>query len=363
MAIVDIPGYYWPYVVNCNSVAPAYTAGTLNASGDRYAFIVQCPKAGTLDKFEWRTGTVGNNPDNGLRMSFQAVSATTGHPDTTPVEYRDITGSFSATTWQVPGLMTNDGTDGGVKRVVTKGELLACVIDFVSFTASDTIQIATLRHDIQTQGLGQISDGSSGSYSKLTSAAPVMALKYNDGTYAHFGPQPYWPISAINTYTYNSGSTPDEYAQKFSLLAPVRVAGVWLYTDAENDFDIVLYDSGSSALATFSVDKDWRGSTNGMVLEVRFSSSISLDAGSTYRLAVKPGASSTSVYGLQCPSSSYMTAMPWGSSSNVLSTRTDAGAWTDDAGSDEQLFCGLIIDGIDDGTGSGGGGGSFAFVG
>ena len=122
MAIVSVPPYFWPPILTCNNVAPAYSSGTLNASADKYAFIVQCPKAGTLDTFEWRTGAVTNNPDNGIRCSFQTVDATTGYPDGVQDQYRDITGTISANTWQVPGLITSDGTDVGTKRTATHHE-------------------------------------------------------------------------------------------------------------------------------------------------------------------------------------------------------------------------------------------------
>jgi hypothetical protein len=50
----------------------------LNASGERITCIVQAPKAGTLDWFEYRTSTVVDNPNNGMRSSFQAVDPAAG---------------------------------------------------------------------------------------------------------------------------------------------------------------------------------------------------------------------------------------------------------------------------------------------
>lgn len=365
MAITNIPPYFWPMPLSQAGAAPNYTAmGAMNASGDRVGFVVQCPKAGTLDKFEVRIGAVTNNPDNGIRFSFQTVDVTNGNPDGTQDQYRDYVTALSGSTWTAPGLMTSDGTDGGVKRTVTRGEWIACVIDFVSFVASDSFTVSTLRTDtISLGGISYQADGSAGTYTKgATTAIPVLALKYDDGTYAQFAPDQVWPLSAINTYTFNSGSTPDEYALKFQFPAPVRVRGAWVMVDMDNNFDVVLYNSASAAQTTMAVDKDIRQGSGTLInpYYVFFDTSISLTASTNYRLAIKPGASNISVYGLACPSSSYLGSMPAGSNA-VLSTRTDAGAWTDSTA--EQLYAGLIIDGIDDGVSAGGSGGSFPFVG
>lgn len=347
-------------------VAPNFTAtGAMNASGDRVAFIVRCPKAGTLDKFEVRTGTVSNNPDNGIRYSFQSVDATTGNPDTSVDQFRDITAAHASNTWQTPGLITSDGTDTGTKRTVSRGEYVACVMDFVSFTASDSISYSTLRADApDIGGASWSADGSSGTYAKGSrSFRPILALKYDDGTYAHFGHDNVWPVSAINTYLYNSANaTADERGIKFNFPVPVQVRGAWFYVDMDADWDCVLYDNASSVLASVTADKDFRQGSGAVVAPyfVLFSSSISCSANTDYRIIAKASASANSWYSLSAPSSSYMSAMPWGTY-GVSTRRVDAGSWTD--ATDEQMLCGLILDGFDNGAGGAGSGGSFAFVG
>lgn len=366
MAITTFGNLFWPMPYAAAGVAVNFTAtGTMNASGDRVGFIVQCPKAGTLDKFEVRTGTVGNNPDNGIRYSFQDLDAS-GNPDTVVDQFRDITSAISTGTWQTPGLITSDGTDTGTKRTVTQGQWIACVMDFVSFVASDSLSYATLRSDtISIGGISYVADGSAGSYTKgSTSYFPILALKYDDGTYANFGPDQVWPVQTINTYTYSSGTVAaDERGMKFSLPVPVRVKGAWFHIDMDNDWEVVLYDSGSSVLESLSIDKDYRQGTGALVnpYYVYFDTAVSLSASTDYRIIAKPGASTISLYGLQAPGSAYMSAMPQ-STYGVATRRVDAGAWTD--ATDEQILCGLILDGFDNGAGGGGGsGGSFTFVG
>jgi hypothetical protein len=365
MAMVDVTPFFWPAPMTQNNVAPNITAmGAMNASGDRVAIIVECPKAGTLDKFEFFSGTVSNTPDNGIRCSFQTIAPTTGNPDGTQDQFRDILAGLTSATWMVPGLITSDGTDTGAKRTVSRGELVGCVVDFVSFVASDTYQVATVRTNTYMQGRNYNADGSSGAYTKgTTTSMPIVALKYDDGSYAVFAPDFVLPITGFNTFTFNSGSTPDERALKFSFAGPVRVRGAWIMCDLDNDTDVVLYDSdGSTVLATATIDKDLRFGSATTICPVQFSfpSSVSLAASTNYYLSIKPGASSISAYSLQFPGTAYLAASPWGANA-IMSTRTDAGAWSDET--DEQLYAGLIIDGIDNGAGGGGGGGTRGYVG
>lgn len=363
MGMVTVPQHFFPVPPfgQADTAANFTAMGTMNASGDRVAWVFQCPKAGTLDQCEIRIGTNTNNPDNGIRISFQDLNAS-GDPDGGQDQFRDFTSALSSGLWVTPGLMTSDGTDTGVKRTVTRGQWLAVVIDFVSFVASDAFSIAALRTDqITIGGLCYSDDGTTGSYVKGSSSlSPVLALKYDDGSYAEFA-WPCWAVSSINTFNYSSGSTPDERANKFVPNAPMRVCGAWFYIDANADYDIVLYDSGSSVLASKTVDKDYgRGGTPIGPMPVLFDTAVSLSAGSTYRIAHKPSASASIIYSYVCPGAAYINALPWGSLAAVMSTRTDGGSWSDSTA--EQLLGGLIIDGRDDGTG-GGGGGTRAYVG
>jgi hypothetical protein len=64
-----------------------------------------------------------------------------------------------------------------------------------------------------------------------------------------------------------------------------------------------------------------------------------------YRLALKPtSATSIKLPTLVLPSSTYQQCLP-GGSDFVSSTRTDAGAWSDDAAS--RPLMGLILDGVE----------------
>jgi hypothetical protein len=313
----------------------------LNAN-DRVAMVVQVPKSGTLDWFEWRTGAVSNNPDNGMRQSFQDISATNGHPDGVVDQYRDITGTFSANAWQVPsGTMTDTGADGGTKRTVTKGDWLGCVIDFVSFVALDQIQISTITTPL-VHNFAWISDASTGTYAKLANG-PVMALRYSDGTYAEFF-APVLPALTFTTNTYGNGSTPDERALRFTVPAACRCAGIWFYGAMASDCDAILYDSSSNVLTSISLDVDRRTDTNTRNHVAYFATPVNLTANTVYRMALKPTTASTiTTYDIDVNAGALMACME-GGSSWYSSTRTDAGAWTDTQTSRPTI--GILIDAI-----------------
>lgn len=335
--------------------------GPINASGDRIGFVFRAPKTGTLHSFECYASVVTNNPDNGVRLSFQDVSATTGMPDTTQDQYRDFTGTAGTINvgWVTPtGPLTSDGTDNGSKRSVTKGDLVACVVDFINFAASDAISFR--------QGVGSGTadrsfypvDGSGGTWTKVTStSAMCLLVKYDDGSYVDMGN---WsgPWTTVTDTSYASNSTPDERGIRFTAPVAMRVTGGWARIDPTGDFQIKLYNDSNTELATTpTYDKDtFTGSGSGS-LNVRalFTSTAELQAGSTYRLTVVPTTTTALVLAqTTMPSAASNQAFPAGSATSfILTTRSDGGAFSDT--DTARPVMGLIVDGIDSSGGGGGG--------
>ena len=354
MALQTIPGGLWiPRLSQASNNQPAYSNNrVIDASAEKFAFVFRVPKTGTLDKFEFKLGAVTFNAASVLRCSFQDVSLTDGNPDGTQDQFRDMT-SLSANAWNVPGLITSDGSDTGTKRSVTAGDLLSVVFEFQTFTAADSVVIQTINVSGITSPSGQsYSDLFTASWAKTDANGPVFALKYNDGSYEFIANV--IPCSTLNNVTFNNASTPDEQGLIFSLPFPVTVTGVWLRVNASADFDIVLYDSdGSTALATVSVDSDvWAvaASTNAFL---RFSPQ-DLTKDTNYRVVVKPGASNVVVHNFEVASAAIMDAVEGGQNWHYTQ-RTDAGAWTETT--TKRPWMGLLVSAFDDGVSVGGAGG------
>lgn len=351
MAIVTVPQFVVPYFPTLvTTVAPAFGNFALTASAHKVAGIIVAPATGTLDWIEFRIGTVPDNPNNGLRVSFQALSG--ANPGGTPAQYRDLTGTFTSNTWQVPpGIMTDDGTNGGTPRSVTRGDVFSWVVEFVSFVTGDNINISSLVNPTGTALQNLYYESFTSSWVANNTRYPLCALRYSGGVYYEM---PYMlPAVTFNSHgTFNTGSTPDERALRFQLLTPQRLSGFYLLIDADNATDVVLYDSGGSTLGTVTLPVAARYGPTPQWWYGQFATAISLSAGVTYRLSVKPTTTSNIVtYSMDVNSNAVLGMLGTGCTEWYSSTRTDAGAWTDST--TNWPFLHLLFDGIDSGSTAG----------
>lgn len=298
----------------------------MDATAEKVAFIFQCPKSGTLDKVEFRCGAVTFNAASVLRVSFQNLSS--GDPDGTQDQYRDMT-TLSANAWNVPGLMTSDGTNTGTKRSVTKGDIIAVVFEFQTFTALDSVIISACAATGTAWFANTIyTDLYTASWAKQASIIAIMALKYDDGLY-----EPVVggvPILAFNNVLFNSGSTPDERGLIFQVPYPCRVTGFAIKVETDAAADVVLYDSnGTSVLATASLDSTIRQGVNGTNTFGLFPASATLLANTAYRLVVKPTTvSDVRLYDYDATSAAVLGGFDAGANCHYTS-RVNAGAWTE----------------------------------
>lgn len=351
-------------VIPGGMVIPSYLFGNnftfssivIDASGEKVAFIFMVPETGTIDTVEFRVGTVTVNVLSSVRISLQDLNLATGDPDGTQDQFRDIAGTaFASNTWMVPGLITSDGTDTGVKRSVTRGDYLAVVIEYQTFTALDSIQVSSWT---------PVSTGISGiPHLRLFTSSwagqnndLVMGLKYSDGVYRSVAPH-VAPWDGISSVTFTSGSTPDERGLKFSLPVPCVVRGAALQLALSTDVDIAvkLYDTnGSTVLASTTMDGNVRQATAQRTYFVPLPETA-LAAGSVYRLTVVPqSALNMALYHMTVNSVALLDTIEGGQSWHYTQ-RTDGGAWTDTT--TQRPLMGLWIDSFDDGAGGGGGGG------
>lgn len=351
MAFVSLKGGMWaPMPPTASAATPVLASLALTATGNYAAFVFRVPKTGTLDKFEWRAGTITTFPTSGLRCTFEDVDLATGNPDGTVDQFRDITVNPGSNVWVAPGLMTSDGTDTGTKRSVTAGNLLAAVVREVNTAETWTINVSSgsahTRAEplVYNQECYAVSSGTKVGY-------PVMALKYSDGSYEPLAGAGGLPVLTWTTRTFNNASSPDERALFFRFPVPVRVNGVWVAIDLDGDCDLVLYGTdGTSVLATVNLDASVRIGTGPRVIFASFAEQTLL-AATDYRLAVKPTtATSVITYDYDVSSNALLDAAG-GGKDWYLSTRVDAGSWTQT--STTRPLMGLCVSAVDDGAGGG----------
>ena len=154
---------------------------------------------------------------------------------------------------------------------------------------------------------------------------PACWIEYDDAT------TPYLtgiaPVISTTAPAYSSGSTPDEYAFTFTPAAAIRIVGVHMPMILGGNFDLVLYDSASTELAT-------RTFNSGVVANAaaskyssfRFASAVTLTAGSLYRVSLKASGTITIRYWTMAGNAA-LGALP-GGNTLYMSTRVNAGAWT-----------------------------------
>lgn len=363
MALQTIPGR-GPYLPAQPRIAanPSFAAtAVIDATAEKVALIGQVfnkdHATKTLDKIHFRTGALSINAASVLRVSVQDVSAAAGpppQPDGTQDQYRDIAGSaLTANTWTTTGLVTSDGTDGGVKRSVAFGAYLAIVFEYQTFTAADSVIISCIADVSGSQAGRSIALLFTASWATLN-LVPNVILEFSDGTFGTLdGAQ---PLSAVSSVVYNSGTAvADEYALQLSLPFPCKADGGWIaMTDAASaDFDIILYD-GTSAMANGTVsfdDRTWPAANAARYTWFTFADQISLTANTTYRLALKPTtANNVTLFYFDVAAAGHFQALE-GGTAFCLDSRLDSGAWIG-AVTTRRPWTGLRLSAFDDATGA-----------
>ena len=354
MALVDTAQFYWPAVVlSSYHLANSPTVDLLiDAAGEKAAFVFQAPKTGTLGKVGFRTGTVTTGQT--LKVSFQDLDAN-GNPDGTADQYRTVAVvDTDDNKYFLTGLITSDGTDGGTKRAVTKGDILAAVIEFDS--TAGNLNIRASRLVMQFIQYGLYGDQYTAAWAKQSSFGGFY-IEYDDGT-AAFIPEAVGGSNIGGIY-FNDGSASDEYGTRLDVPVPMRAIGIYAMLDflvdaAAGACTLKLYNQADALLWSEALDSakrygDWPG-----YLVRLFSSPIELAIG-TYRITARStnATNRVGVFEHLFESAAQKTQFPY-SGVQLTKRANDVGPWTDVPL--EVVFAGLIIDQLDNGAGGGGGG-------
>ena len=337
-------------------VSPTFgTTLILDASGEKAAFVGRFfHKDGAsknIAKVGFRFGAVTKGATTDIQVSLQDVNATDAFPDETADQSVTVgNANITANTWR-------EVTLGAARATVAPGTLLAVVFEYATFNAADSVVINSVLSFTNTsdylQSYCALKAGAGPTWALVTGMIPNVVLGCDDGTYG--GLEAGQCCAALNANTFNSGSTPDEYALIFQVPFPCTVDGGWVIVDADGDFDMVLYD-GTSAMSngTVSQDKDNRSATGTRYHFFTFPGQISLAANHDYYLSLKPtSATNLTNYTYDVNTAAYMQALDGGTPMQYT-TRTDAGSWAA-ATTTRRPWCGLRLMGLDDGVSAGGG--------
>ena len=324
----------WPYTGTQTVV--------IDANNEAAAFIFPAPQAGDITKLGFRTGSVTTG--DSVIVSLQTLDAT-GLPSGTLV-------NAGATATQVVASSDDDKyfeVTLATPATVTAGQKVALV---VSMPASGTVGSMQIMLSAVAVGGYPYVANNSGTWNKLATRGWIGSVRYSDGSY------PYIPLlfpladtTAANVFNnITSATNPDERGNKFTMPMACTVSGLW-YFNASNqagDFDLKLYDSGTTVLGSVSVDGDLGNTSTTLAIHLFAGGPVDLRAGDVVRATKLPTSGTVATASFLMQSQAGVAGQyPYGSWVQHTD-RNDAGAWNDVANRQDGI--GLILAGMDDGN-------------
>jgi hypothetical protein len=315
----------------------------IDAAGEYAAYVFRAPRTGTIDSVGILTGAVARAPINGMRVSLQAVNLSTGAPDGNPAQYTVVpAGTVILNAWINTGPVTSDGTAGGSKRSVVRGELLAVVADFASFTAGDSFSIACHNAILNDGGFPYaVANGV-----RQAVTIPMMAILYADGNY--YPIEGVYPWATFALHAVNSGTNPDETGLRVIVPFDCTVSGLWVRHQpvAGRDTLCKLYDANDNVLVSTLDDGDLGGNASS-IRYITFAAEVRLFANRIYRATCVPTSTSTQNYYSAVVNSVALHDALSGGREMYWTQRVDAGAWVDNPL--RRPFMGLLLSDINTG--------------
>lgn len=359
MTFVDWPGTPFApvWLAPAASSTTGYAASVaMDAAGEEIGWVVEAPKTGTLKAIGFATSNVSNNPDNGLRAAFYSLAS--GLP-AVETHFRVVPSPITSNTFFTTGIISDDGTDTGTKKSVTRGEKIAIAVSFESFVVGDNLNISQsvrsafvgcgitrgFPYGVQDTGTGWIKSSPAGD------GTFAVALQYDDDVwYPIIG---CLPASSFPTaIALNSSSNPREAGNSFSLPVPLRCAGFQLIVTfaslTTSTFDVRLYNNGVLAQTkSFGPGNTWgQGTANGAAYHGWFETSTELAATVTHELTiVGTGVGNVTVFPIAFASAALKAASMLDSSYSRITAATAGGVRTTTA--TQQIVLVPVFDGID----------------
>lgn len=335
MGIAAVSGLFIPDVWYA-AQGPSQVANLLDASGEKFASVLQASKTGSIRKIGLDFGTVTTATDTQVRI--ETVDLATGFPSgtlwATDTEVTVLAAAITTGVWVMTGALTADA-------VVTKGDFFAVV---VAPSGTPNYNVTAPYITQQTQGFPYNAHYAAGAWGMLLTNVG-FAIEYSDGTYAYI-PGSY-PVQTITATNFNNTPNLVEVGLKFRLPFAFSMAGIWAHAIFAGDCEIVLYDSnGTSVLRTLAVDKDVKSSALPRAPSfLAFSESYVGLANTFYRVVVKPtSATNVTLYTMLYDTNAIMGQLS-GGSDFIYNHRVDAGAWAESA-SKWRTSIGVWLDGV-----------------
>lgn len=355
MAFVDVPGRFFypkwdPTIYNMNNSTGFFA---MSATTDYLAFVFTVPKTGTLNTVHLMQAEQTDIQD--LHISFQNLDSN-NDPDGTVDQFRVFTPQGADLNNHVSvGLITDDGTDGGVKRVVTQGDKIAVVIRFDSTGGDIDIVRGPSKDSIkdETAPYSLFSLDSGATWIPRVTWLNMM-LEYETLGIVHIPDT--LPIKDRNIVNMANTSTPNEVGFKFQVPFPCNVVGVTASGGGVGLEAVGIENAGGTPVAV-AASAFYEADSDANVMRSFYfeEPEVTLNKDTDYYITWKPTSSTLrTTYSWSIEDAAARAGLPWGITSSY-NTRKDGGAWTEDTAI--TMMMSLIISAVDDGAGGGGGSG------
>jgi len=317
------PGIVVGSDVFANSTFTLASSTALTASTHKLAVVGVVQKSGTISSVSFRLGAVTKGATTELLVSLQDVDTANGppgRPDGTVDQSGTIANANIVSNTYVTATL-------GTNRTVTVGDLLAVVVEFNTFNASDSVPISGLTAQSQNvvHSLVGLSHYNGTAWTLSVAGIPIVGLGYTDATVNSL--LGVLPLSSVTSNAFNNTSTPDERGIRWVPAYTQVVAGLWAMTIPSGDYDLVLYDSAGTQLALAACDANTVRISALRPQERYFASPVTVTAGSTYYMTVRPSSANVTTYTIGLNAAADREAWPLGTEADGV-TRKSAGAWT-----------------------------------
>lgn len=312
----------------------------------------------------FRTGTVTfANGSTNFRIGIQDV-ASTGLEDGTYDVQANFTGGgggLASNTWYEKAMTS--GT-----KTIAHLDTVAIVFEMTARGGADSVIITSFQnvnHRATTQQNFPYRTADSGAGpTRSPQGALGACIVFDDGTIGWIEGGFFFPgMQTVSTQTYNSGSTPDEYAAVFQVPFKCSVRGGYLLVGSiasTDNFEIILYSAAESspvAERTVTVDPNFTGSTTANNAYLVSFSSFTLSPGVWYALSMRPTTANSLTLGYYDITttfgSKYKKQGIFGTNCKLSSRTNQTGAFSEVQTYFMPIF-GLMVDQFDDGVGGGG---------
>lgn len=344
MTLVSLPNpIYFPNFGDMNNAAIIFTSSTLSGAGQYRAYVFSANQDMTLSNVAFRVGAVAGSPT--ATVTIETLDAS-GLPSGTlwATNTSGTTGTLTANTFANQALTA--------AATITKGQVFCVKIAFASGT-SFILQHISLQDPFETNlPYAVVNTGTPTKSSLSGGLVPLVALGSSSTVF--YRVPGIMPIDSTGGGTFNNSTAGAMRGMVFTIPMNCRAIGVrWHSSNSVGDYNILLMDNSGTELSSSSTafsGVDSAASTNS-TSSAFFDNTVTLTAGTTYRIAVQPTTTTNvNVSSLVMTSTNFKGAFP-GQSTLSYATFTTGGGWVDTT--TQVPLMDLIIDQVDNGSGGG----------